>query len=112
MSNGMSTVDVFQRVKESRKPNAKGGGGGCLSLDDGDAYPHLVAILSTLPKGAVKGAKCGRVGFYVYNGRLSVALNVPSMRTCGFYTLDGFTDAFARIENALREGKVDWREDA
>jgi hypothetical protein len=34
------------------------------------------------------------------------------MLTCGFMTLEGFTDAFARVEKALREGKMDWREDS
>jgi len=104
--------DMFSRIRESRKPSARGGGQGGLQLDDGDAYPCLVHLLTKLPKGSPKGAKPGRLGFYEYNGRLSCALNVGAMKTCGFYTLDSFTDAFCRLETALREGKVDWREDS
>ena len=83
-----------------------------MSVDDADAFPNLMQLLGELPKGAVRNAKTGRVAVYFYNGRLSCAVNIPSMRTCGYYTLEGFSDAFGRLEGALAGGKVDWREDA
>jgi hypothetical protein len=104
--------DLFATVRANRKPSRKSAAKGEFLVDDSDAYPCLVDLLGSLPSGASPKAKPGRVGFYCYNGRLSVACNIPSMLTCGFMTLEGFTDAFARVEKALREGKMDWREDS
>lgn len=107
--NGASLL--FDSVQANRKPPRGSGSPGGPVADDADLFPNVLAVLSALPKGAPKNAKLGRIAFYLYNGRISVAVNIPSMRTCGFYTLEGLLDAFQRLEGALAGGKVEWRED-
>jgi len=106
-----SESPLFGQIRQTRKTVGRAKGDASLSIDDIDAYPLLTSLLASLPPGATKGAKEGRVAFFLRDGKLSVCLSVPSMVAVAFYTLDGFTDAFSRIEGALAQGKLEWRED-
>lgn len=111
MSNGSNGSSIFDSVKQSRKPKRGGGRSAGPIANDSDAFPCLEHLLTCLPPGAAKGSKPASISFFVYNGRLSCAVNLRSMRTSGYYSFDGFQDAFSRLETGLAEGKVDWRED-
>lgn len=111
MSNGFVAVDFLDSVSKSRRPANKAVGSAGIAIEDADAFPCLAAILTTLPKGAVKGAKFGRVAMFLYNGKLTLCVTIPASRTVCFYTADSFADAISRLEGAIAGGKVDWRED-
>lgn len=107
-----SNGSLFDRIGQERKNRSGLRPGDGLSIDDADAFPALMSVLSTLPKGAVKGAKLGRVAIFLHGGRLTACVTVPSMVAVAFYTADGFSDLLTRLEVALAEGKVEWREDS
>lgn len=102
---------LFSTIRESRKPSGPSRGDGSLSVDDADAFPLLLSLLGDLPKGATKGAKNGRVAFFLKDGKLTACVTCPSLMAVAFYTADGFADAFSRLEGALAQGKLEWRED-
>jgi len=111
MDDQTARDDFFEGIRKVRKSVSNRGDGGSLDINDSEAYPHLVRLLTELPKGAVKGSKFGRVSFWVQGGRLTACVTIPSTLTVGYITLDGFQDAFTALHNAIDSGKVDWRED-
>jgi len=102
---------LFDKIRESRKSSAPSRGDGSLSVDDADAFPLLISLLGELPTGATKGAKNGRIAFFLKDGKLTACVTCPSLVAVAFYTAEGFTDAFSRLESALAQGKLEWRED-
>jgi len=102
---------LFGKIRETKRVAGPAKGDGSLRVDDSDAFPLLTSLLAELPPGAAKGAKNGRVAFFLREGKLTAVLTVPSMTAVAFWTLDGFSDALSRLEGALAEGKLEWRED-
>lgn len=102
---------LFGSIQARRRSSGPARADGRVAIDDVDAYPMLTSLLTELPKGAAKGAKSGRVALFVQDGRLTACLTVPSMVAVAFVALEDFSRAFPTIENALREGSIDWRED-
>lgn len=101
---------LFKTIRETRKTVARGVGDGRLKIDDADAFPLLTQLLTMTPAGA-KGAKPGRVAFFVQNGVLTCCLSVPSMVAVAFLDAEGFQDALCRVERKLAEGTIEWKED-
>jgi len=102
---------LFEQIIQARKSSAPERGEASLDVVDADAFPCLISVLVDLPKGAVRGAKVGKLSVFVHDGRLTVCVNVPSMGYHGFYSADGICDALTRVEGALASGKIEWRKD-
>lgn len=105
VSNGLA-----DQVRSTRRTRSSKAWDGVLQIDDVEAYPLLRQLLGELPAGA-KGAKPGRLAFFVQNGRLTACLSYPALVAVAFVALDGFQDALTRIETKLAEGSIEWQED-
>ena len=108
----MSTITngLADQVRSTRRARTAKAWDGELRIDDLEAYPLLRQLLGEVPAGA-KGAKPGRLAFFVQNGRLTACLSYPALVAVAFVALEGFQDAITRIEAKLAEGSIEWQED-
>lgn len=111
MFDNSKSPDFFKAIGDKRKGSVKGRWDGRIHIEDADAYPCLTHLMTSLPPGAMRGSKLGRVAFFVQDGRLTACLAIPGMTTVGFLALEGFQNALSALEDAIKDGLVDWRED-
>jgi len=109
--DGNGRESFFDEVHRRTVGPTRSSGDGKIAIGDADGFPTLATLLTTLPKGAVRGANTGAVLLFVQDGKLTARLTIPSMLRVAFVTLDTLQDIARDLETGLREGKVDWRED-
>jgi len=109
--NGNGNSGFFEEVHRRTVGATEPSRNGQPAIGDAEAFPCLATLLTSLPKGAVRGSTTGAVLLFVQNGRLTARLTIPSMLKVSFFALDSLQDVARDLETGLRDGKVEWRED-